>query len=32
MSSYYLGIDLHKRRSYAVLMDHQGEIIEECVV
>ena len=30
MSSYYLGIDLHKRRSYAVLMDHQGEIIEEC--
>lgn len=30
MSTYYLGIDLHKKRSFAVLMDHQGEIIEEC--
>jgi transposase len=29
MSEYYLGIDLHKRRSYVVLMDTQGKVISE---
>lgn len=29
MSEYYLGIDLHKRRSYVVLMDAQGKVISE---
>jgi len=29
MSEYYLGIDLHKRRSYVVLMDAQGKLISE---
>ena len=29
MSEYYLGIDLHKRRSYTVLIDTQGKVINE---
>jgi hypothetical protein len=29
MSEYYLGIDLHKRRSYVVLMDAKGNVMNE---
>ncbi len=29
MSEYYLGIDLHKRRSYTVLMDRQGNLLDQ---
>ena len=29
MSEYYLGIDLHKSRSYVVLMDDKGDVINE---
>jgi transposase len=29
MQPFYLGIDLHLKRTYAVLMDRQGEIIDE---
>lgn len=29
MSEYYLGIDLHKRRSYVVLMDANGNVMNE---
>lgn len=29
MSSFYLGIDLHLKRSYITLMDHQGKILNE---
>lgn len=29
MYSFYLGIDLHLKRTYTVLMDHQGQVIEE---
>jgi len=29
MNSFYLGIDLHLKRTYAVLMDHQGQVFAE---
>ena len=29
MYPYYLGIDLHLRRAYAVLMDQDGNILGE---
>lgn len=29
MSEYYFGIDLHKRRSYVVLMDAKGNVMDE---
>jgi len=29
MYPFYLGIDLHLKRTYAVLMDHTGEVIDE---
>jgi len=29
MSQSYLGIDLHKRRSYVVLMDEGGDVLDE---
>lgn len=29
MYPFYLGIDLHLRRSYAVLMDSQGRVVDE---
>lgn len=29
MNSFYLGIDLHLKRTYTVLMDHQGQVIDE---
>lgn len=29
MSEYYLGIDLHKRRSYAVLLDREGRLVHQ---
>lgn len=32
MSEYYLGIDLHKKRSFTVLMDREGRVLDEGVV
>ena len=29
MYQHYLGVDLHSRRSYVVLMDNQGKLIDE---
>lgn len=29
MTEYYLGIDLHKRRSYTVLMDREGNLVHQ---
>lgn len=29
MSEYYLGIDLHKRRSFTVLMDRDGQVVHQ---
>jgi transposase len=29
MYQHYLGVDLHRRRSYVVLMDYQGKIIDQ---
>lgn len=29
MNSFYLGIDLHLKRTYTVLMDHHGKVIDE---
>lgn len=29
MYQHYLGVDLHKRRTYVVLMDHQGAILQQ---
>ena len=29
MYPFYLGIDLHLRRSYVVLMDAQGEVVDK---
>lgn len=29
MYQYYLGVDLHRRRSYVVLMDNQGKLIDQ---
>jgi transposase len=29
MYSFYLGIDLHRRKTYAVLIDRTGEVIDE---
>lgn len=29
MNQFYLGIDLHLKRTYAVLMDRQGQVIDE---
>jgi predicted NBD/HSP70 family sugar kinase len=29
MYSFYLGIDLHRRKTYAVLIDKAGEVIDE---
>jgi len=29
MHPFYLGIDLHLKRTYVVLMDHQGHVIDE---
>ena len=29
MYPFYLGIDLHLKRTYAVLMDDTGQIIDE---
>ena len=29
MYQHYLGVDLHRRRSYVVLMDNQGNLIDQ---
>jgi predicted NBD/HSP70 family sugar kinase len=29
MYSFYLGIDLHRTKTYAVLIDKTGEVIDE---
>jgi len=29
MFPFYLGIDLHLKRTYLVLMDHEGEVIDK---
>lgn len=29
MSEYYLGIDLHKKRSFTVLMNRDGQVVDE---
>ena len=29
MSEYYLGIDLHKKRSFSVLMDREGNLLDQ---
>jgi sugar (pentulose or hexulose) kinase len=29
MYSFYLGLDLHLKRTYAVLMDNNGKVIDE---
>ena len=29
MYSFYLGIDLHRKKTYAVLIDKAGEVIDE---
>ena len=29
MYPFYLGIDLHLKRTYLVLMDHEGEVIDK---
>ena len=29
MYQHYLGVDLHRRRSYVVLMDNQGKLIDQ---
>ena len=29
MYPFYLGIDLHLKRSYVVLMDNSGQVIDE---
>jgi len=29
MYSFYLGIDLHLKRSYVVLINQEGEVIDE---
>jgi len=32
MYPFYLGIDLHLKRTYVVLMDNRGKVIDECQV
>jgi hypothetical protein len=29
MYQHYLGVDLHRRRSYVVLMDNRGKLIDQ---
>jgi hypothetical protein len=29
MDQHQLGVDLHRRRSYVVLMDNQGKLIDQ---